>query len=96
MSIPQLLQYLSSLSIPLEDSASEETIWDLAVTTIPSLLYTLDLGLFEGMEESFGYHSSSTISILPCAPSGSDSDNSKQLKLRCTRKWKLGLLFCIA
>ena len=58
------------MSIPLEDSASEETIWDFDVSTVPGILNTPDLGLIESMEESLAYNSSPTASILSCAPSG--------------------------
>jgi len=81
--------------IPLEDSASPEPIWDFD-STVPGVLNTPDLAPIKGMEESLSHNRSPTTSILRSASSGllnptmaSDSNSSE-------RKWKVGLLFCVA
>jgi len=58
------------MSIPLENSASQETIWDFDVSIVPVILKIPDLGPIEGMEVSLRHYSSLTTSILSSAPSG--------------------------
>ena len=78
--------------IPLEDSASQETILDFD-STVPGILNTPNHASIEGMEESLDHNSSPATSILssgsssfltPTMASGSNSSE---------RKWKLGLLW---
>ena len=83
-----------SESILLEDSASQQTICDFDVSTVPGILNTTELDPIEGTEESLGYNRSSNTSIqssvssflTPATASGSNSSE---------RQWKLGLLFCV-
>jgi len=58
------------MSIPLEVSESQETIWDFDVTTVPGMLNTSNLGPIQHSEELLGHDSSPTNSILSSAPSG--------------------------
>ena len=71
--------------ILIEDSASEQTIWDFDVSTVPGILNTTELNPIESMVESLGHNSSPTTSILSSAPSslltstmasGSNSDEA--------------------
>ena len=78
-----------SESIPLEDSASQQTIYDFDVSTVPD-----EMDPIEGIEESLGYNRSSNTSIQSSVSSGfltptTASSNSSE------RQWKLGLLFCV-
>ena len=52
-----------SESIPLEDSASQQTICDFDLSTVPSILNTTELDPIEGIEESLGYSRSPNTSI---------------------------------
>ena len=56
--------------IPIEDSASQPTIWDFDISTVPGILNTTELDPIESFEESIGHNSSPTTSILSSAPSG--------------------------
>ena len=56
--------------IPIEDSASQQTIWDFDVSIVPGILNTTELDPIESIEESLGHNSSPTTSILSSAPSG--------------------------
>jgi len=56
--------------IPIQDSASQQTIWDFDVSTVPGILNTTELDPIESMEEPLGHNSSPTTSILSSAPSG--------------------------
>ena len=56
--------------IPIEDSASQQTIWDFDVSTVPGILNRTELDPIESIEESLGHNSSPTTSILSSAPSG--------------------------
>ena len=58
------------MSIPLEGSESQETIWDFEVTTVPGMLNTSNLGPIQHCEELLGHNSNPTHSILSSAPSG--------------------------
>jgi len=58
------------MSIPLEVSESQETIWDFDVTTVPGMLNRSNLGPIQHSEELLGHKSSPTNSILSSAPSG--------------------------
>ena len=55
---------------PLEDSASQETIWDFDVSTALGILNTPDLRPILSIEESFGCSSSPNKRVLSSAPSG--------------------------
>ena len=71
------------MSIPLEDSASQETICDFDVSTVSGVINTLDLSPIEGVEESLSYNNSPTTRGLSSALEWPlDSDNGKRLKLR--------------
>jgi len=59
-----------SESIPVENSASQQTIWDFDVSTVPGILNTTELDPIESIEESLGQNSSPATSILSSAPSG--------------------------
>jgi len=59
-----------SESIPVEDSASQQTIWDFDVSTVPGILNTIELDPIESIEESLGHNSSPATSILSSTPSG--------------------------
>ena len=59
-----------SKSIQLEDSVSQQTIWDFDVSTVPGILNTTELNQIESIEEAGGHNSSSTTSILSSVPSG--------------------------
>lgn len=64
------LKTLSTMSIPLEVSESQETIWDFDVNTVPGMLNTTNLGPIPHGEGSLGHDTSPTTSILSSAPSG--------------------------
>ena len=57
-------------SIPLEDSASQQTICDFDVSNVPVILSTTELDPIEGIEESLGHNSSPNTSIQSSASSG--------------------------
>ena len=57
-------------AIPIEDSASQQTICDFDVSTVPGILNTTELNPIDSMAESLGHNSSPTTSILSSAPSG--------------------------
>jgi len=52
------------MSIPLEESASQETVCDFDVSTVSGVLNTPDLSPIERVEESLGHNSSPTTSSL--------------------------------
>ena len=56
--------------IPIEDSASQQTIWDFDVSTGSGILNTTELDPIESFEESLGHTRSLTTSILSSTPSG--------------------------
>jgi len=58
------------MSIPLEVSESQETIWDFDVTTVPGMLNTSNLGAIQRSDKLLGHEISPTTSILSSAPSG--------------------------
>ena len=58
------------MSIPLEVSESQETIWDFDVTTVLGMLDTSNLGPIEQSDELLSHDISPTTSILSSAPSG--------------------------
>lgn len=64
------LNTLSSMSIPLKVSESQETIWDFDVNTVPGMLDTTNLGPIPHGEGSLVHDTSPTTSILSRAPSG--------------------------
>ena len=80
------------MSIPLEYSASEEAISDFDVSTGRGYLNTPDLGIIEGTEESLGYNSSPTASILSCTPSGGEFRQSQAAQTRVREEVEIGLI----
>ena len=84
-----------SESIPLEDSASQQTISNFDVSNVPGILHMTELDPIEGIEESLCHNGSPNTSIQSSESSGfltlatASSSNSTE------RRWKLGLLFCV-
>ena len=97
MNFPQFFQSLTCMSesIPLEDSASQQTICDFDVSTVPGILNTTELDPIEGIEESLGYHRSSNTSIQSSVSSGFLTPTTAIGSNSSERQWKLGLLFCV-
>jgi len=58
------------MSIPLEVSESQETIWDFDVITVPGMLNMSNLGPIQRSDERLGHEISPTTSIWSSAPSG--------------------------
>ena len=84
-----------SESIPLEDSAFQQTICDFNVDTVPNILNTTELELIEGIEESLGYNRSSNTSIQSSVLSGFLTPTTASGSNSSERQWKLGLVFCV-
>ena len=82
-----------SESIPLEDSASQQTICDFDVSTVPGILNTTELDI-EGIEESLGYSGGSGTGVQGSVSSGFLTPTTASGSNSSERRWKLGLLFC--
>ena len=82
-----------SESIPLEDSASQQTICDFDVSTVPGILNTTELDPIECIEESLGYNRSSNTNIQSSVSSGFLTSTTASGTNSSERQWKLGLLF---
>ena len=85
-----------SESIPLEDSAaSQQTICDFAISTIPSVLNTTELKPIHGIQASPGYSRSLNTSIVSTVLSGFLTPTTASGSNSNERLWKLSKLFCV-
>ena len=85
-----------SESIPLEDSASQQTICNFDVSNVLGILNTTKLDPIEGIEEPLGHNCSPNTSIQSSASSGFLTSTTASGSNSSERKSKLGLLFCAA
>ena len=84
-----------SESIPLENSASQQTICNFDVSNVPGMLHATELDLIEGIEESLGHNGSLNTSIQSSESSGFLTPATASSSNSTERRWKLGLLFCV-
>jgi len=69
ISIVNLLQSVSALSVPHQNSASEGTIWDFDVRTVPVILTVVGLGPIGDTQLYFSYWRTPTMRIVDnCNP----------------------------